>query len=41
MPLNAYLFNRRVNIENGKIVLEGESQSLLNNPEVKNAYLGG
>ena len=28
-------------IENGKIVLEGESQSLLNNPEVKKAYLGG
>jgi branched-chain amino acid transport system ATP-binding protein len=28
-------------IENGKIVLTGDSQSLLSNPEVKKAYLGG
>lgn len=28
-------------IENGEIVLEGESSSLLNDPEVKKAYLGG
>jgi len=28
-------------IENGKIVLEGRSQALLNDPEVKKAYLGG
>ncbi|MDA8139674.1 MAG: ABC transporter ATP-binding protein [Desulfobacteraceae bacterium] len=28
-------------IENGRIVLEGQSESLLNNPEVKKAYLGG
>jgi len=28
-------------IENGQIVLKGESQALLNDPEVKKAYLGG
>jgi branched-chain amino acid transport system ATP-binding protein len=28
-------------IENGEIVLEGESKALLNDPEVKKAYLGG
>jgi branched-chain amino acid transport system ATP-binding protein len=28
-------------IENGEIVMEGESKSLLNDPEVKKAYLGG
>jgi branched-chain amino acid transport system ATP-binding protein len=28
-------------IENGRIVLEGESGALLKNPEVKKAYLGG
>jgi branched-chain amino acid transport system ATP-binding protein len=28
-------------IENGSIVLEGESETLLHNPEVKKAYLGG
>ncbi len=28
-------------IENGKIVLEGRSAALLNDPEVKKAYLGG
>ena len=28
-------------IENGKIVLQGESGALLNDPEVKKAYLGG
>lgn len=28
-------------IENGRIVLEGPSEALLNNPEVKKAYLGG
>jgi branched-chain amino acid transport system ATP-binding protein len=28
-------------IENGKIVLQGPSDSLLNDPEVKKAYLGG
>ncbi len=28
-------------IENGEIVLEGESQALLENPDVKKAYLGG
>ena len=28
-------------IENGEIVLEGESKSLLDDPEVKKAYLGG
>ncbi len=28
-------------IENGHLVLEGSSQDLLNNPEVKKAYLGG
>lgn len=28
-------------IENGQIVLEGVSKSLLNDPEVKKAYLGG
>jgi branched-chain amino acid transport system ATP-binding protein len=28
-------------IENGKIVLEGPSNQLLNDPEVKKAYLGG
>jgi branched-chain amino acid transport system ATP-binding protein len=28
-------------IENGHLVLEGPSEELLNNPEVKKAYLGG
>ena len=28
-------------IENGEIVLEGESKALLDDPEVKKAYLGG
>ncbi len=28
-------------LENGRLVLEGPSDSLLNNPEVKKAYLGG
>jgi ABC-type lipopolysaccharide export system ATPase subunit len=28
-------------IENGRLVLAGESKSLLENPEVKKAYLGG
>jgi branched-chain amino acid transport system ATP-binding protein len=28
-------------IENGEIVVEGESASLLEDPEVKKAYLGG
>jgi branched-chain amino acid transport system ATP-binding protein len=28
-------------IENGSLVLEGSSDALLNNPEVKQAYLGG
>ncbi len=28
-------------IENGRIVLEGSSEALLNDPEVKKAYLGG
>jgi branched-chain amino acid transport system ATP-binding protein len=28
-------------IENGSIVLEGESATLLHDPEVKKAYLGG
>ena len=28
-------------LENGKLVLEGESGSLLNDPQVKKAYLGG
>jgi branched-chain amino acid transport system ATP-binding protein len=28
-------------LENGNLVLEGESQALLSNPEVKKAYLGG
>ena len=28
-------------LESGKMVLEGESETLLNNPEVKKAYLGG
>ena len=28
-------------LENGNLVLEGSSEALLNNPEVKNAYLGG
>jgi branched-chain amino acid transport system ATP-binding protein len=28
-------------IENGRIVLEGDSIDLLINPDVKNAYLGG
>lgn len=28
-------------LENGNLVLEGSSQELLNNPEVKKAYLGG
>jgi branched-chain amino acid transport system ATP-binding protein len=28
-------------LENGNLVLEGNSEALLNNPEVKNAYLGG
>ncbi len=28
-------------LENGNLVLEGDSQELLNNPEVKKAYLGG
>jgi len=28
-------------LENGNIVLEGSSEALLDNPEVKNAYLGG
>lgn len=28
-------------IENGSIVLEGESETLLHNPDVKKAYLGG
>jgi branched-chain amino acid transport system ATP-binding protein len=28
-------------LENGHLVLEGPSQDLLDNPEVKKAYLGG
>jgi len=28
-------------LENGNLVLEGSSKALLDNPEVKNAYLGG
>lgn len=28
-------------LENGLIVLEGDSEELLENPEVKKAYLGG
>jgi len=28
-------------LENGNLVLEGKSQELLENPEVKKAYLGG
>jgi len=28
-------------LENGNLVLEGDSQDLLNNPDVKKAYLGG
>jgi len=28
-------------LENGRLVLKGPSQDLLNNPEVKKAYLGG
>jgi branched-chain amino acid transport system ATP-binding protein len=28
-------------LENGNLVLEGKSADLLNNPEVKKAYLGG
>ena len=28
-------------LENGTLVLEGSSETLLDNPEVKNAYLGG
>ena len=28
-------------LENGSLVLEGSSEELLDNPEVKNAYLGG
>ena len=28
-------------LENGHLALEGESEALLNNPEVKKAYLGG
>jgi branched-chain amino acid transport system ATP-binding protein len=28
-------------LESGNLVLEGKSQDLLNNPEVKKAYLGG
>ncbi len=28
-------------LENGELVLEGASDELLDNPEVKKAYLGG
>jgi branched-chain amino acid transport system ATP-binding protein len=28
-------------LENGRLVLEGRSEELLNNPNVKKAYLGG
>jgi branched-chain amino acid transport system ATP-binding protein len=28
-------------LENGNLVLEGKSEDLLENPEVKQAYLGG
>ena len=28
-------------LENGRLVLEGVSEGLLANPQVKNAYLGG
>ena len=28
-------------LENGRLALEGSSDDLLNNPEVKKAYLGG
>jgi len=28
-------------LESGSLVLEGNSEALLANPEVKNAYLGG
>ncbi len=34
------LAHRGYVIETGKVVLEGPSQSLLNNPMVKGAYLG-
>ena len=33
--------NRGYVLENGKLVLEGKSASLLNDPQVKKAYLGG
>ncbi len=35
------LSSRGYVLENGNIVLEGKSEDLLNNPEVKKAYLGG
>ena len=28
-------------LENGKVVLEGDSEALLANPDIKKAYLGG
>jgi len=28
-------------LENGRLVLEGKSEDLLNDPKVKSAYLGG
>jgi len=28
-------------LENGSLVLEGDSKTLLENPDVKKAYLGG
>jgi branched-chain amino acid transport system ATP-binding protein len=38
----ALQFARRAYVlENGRLVLEGASEELLNNPEVKKAYLGG
>ena len=38
----ALKFARRAYVlENGRLVLEGPSSELLNNPDVKKAYLGG
>jgi branched-chain amino acid transport system ATP-binding protein len=34
------LCNRGYVLENGRIVMSGESQHLLNSPQIKQAYLG-
>ena len=39
--LQMAFFQKGYVLENGNLVLEGDSDTLINDPEVKKAYLGG